>query len=156
MSIRHTLQLSAPVEQAFAWADLVADPARIGQWMKGVEETIFDQPVTANDAVGARFVQKIREGGRVNEYQGEITAYNPPHHLGVRLADKHTKLDIDYRFTPAGDGSRIDYRCDLVDPTRFVRVVYFLFRPLTSKLMKSHLKRLQELIDENASAESPG
>ena len=77
MATRHTLDINAPVEAAF---DAVEDPEKIKLWAEGVEEIIYPYGLDEQNRVGTRFTQRIREGGRVEEYEGVVTAYDRPRH----------------------------------------------------------------------------
>ncbi|NIN68580.1 MAG: SRPBCC family protein, partial [Anaerolineae bacterium] len=48
--------------------------------------------------IGTKFTQRIREGGRITEYEGEVTAYEKPYHLGVRIGSPQFSVDVDYRL----------------------------------------------------------
>ena len=56
--------------------------------MDGLEETSYPDGLDRTRPVGTRFVQRIREGGRVSEYQGIVTAYDPQRHLGIEIGNR--------------------------------------------------------------------
>jgi uncharacterized protein YndB with AHSA1/START domain len=104
--IRHSLDIDAPIEKVFA---LVDDPERIKLWMKGLEETVYPTPPNRENPVGTRFKQRIREGRRVAEYDGEVTAYDKPTHLAVRIGNEKFLFDVDYRLSDLGGRTQLDY-----------------------------------------------
>src|SRR6516162_3411737 len=97
-----SVEVKAPIEKTFA---LVDDPEKLKLWLVGLVETVYTSDYDPQNPVGARFKQKIKEGGRVAEYDGEVTAYDKPRHLAVRVGNKYFSADVDYRFTPVGSGT---------------------------------------------------
>ena len=57
------------------------EPQKIVQWMKGVVE---DRPTSPGPTrVGSTFLMRIREGRKVNDYQGRVTAFDKPKHMAI-------------------------------------------------------------------------
>lgn len=77
MTVTYSQEIVAPIDRVF---DLIDDDQKIKLWMDGLEETIYPEGLDREQAVGTTFKQRIREGGRVVEYDGEVTAYDRPHH----------------------------------------------------------------------------
>ena len=95
MVVRHRLEIEAPIGRVFA---LVDDPQKIKLWMHGLEETVYRTPRSKANPVGTRFTQRIRRGRQVAEYDGEVTAYDKPRHLAVRMGNEKFAFDVDYRL----------------------------------------------------------
>jgi carbon monoxide dehydrogenase subunit G len=144
----YTLDINAPIEKAF---DAVSDPNKLKIWMEGLEETIYASPLDSNaNPVGMKFKQHIREGGRVAEYDGEVTAYDKPHHLGVRVGNQQFTVLVDYRFASTGSGTRLNYSADLRFHTFIARVMGALFSWFTSRILDKQMKRLKMLAEQGA------
>ncbi len=145
MKITHTLTINAPIDRAF---DVVDDPEKFKQWAEGVEETIPGDPWDSDNPVGSRFTQRIREGGRVGEYEGEILAYDKPNLKTVRLGNPQFHTVTTYRFTALNaDRTRLAYETDMVMHTAVARVMGRLFAWFTRGIVKRQMARLKALAE---------
>ena len=142
----YSLEMNVPLEKAF---DAVSDPDKQKIWMEGLEETIYPSSLDSDgNPVGTKFKQRIREGGRVNEYDGEVTAYDKPHHLAVRVGNQQFTVDVDYRFTSTGKGTRLNYAADLRFHTFIARVMGVLFSWFTRRILDKQMKRLKAVAEQ--------
>lgn len=139
----YTIEVNAPIEKVF---DAVSDADKQKIWMEGLEETIYPSPLEGNP-VGKPFKQRIREGGRVNEYDGEVTAYDKPNHLGVRVSNKQFAVQVDYRFTPTGSGTRLDYSAEMMMHTWVARIMGLLFGWFTRGILDKQMKKLKQVAE---------
>lgn len=145
MRITRTVHINAPLEQAFAVVD---DDQKVMQWAEGVESITYLGDVDRSNPVGARFTQKIREGGRVAEYQGEVVAYDRPHHLAITLGSKQFTMRVDYRFTSTGPAdTRLDYAAEMIQAVPLARVMGVLFSWLTRRILDKQMARLKALAE---------
>jgi uncharacterized protein YndB with AHSA1/START domain len=138
------LQIDAPAEKVF---DFLRDPKKHPLWLRGVEETQFDPNVDPNNPLGARFKQRIRQGKQVNEYDGEVTAYAPPKHLAIRLFAPQFEVAVDYRLTPEGGGTQLDYTADVICRSWLFRLVGRLFGFLMRGVVRKQLEKLKQLAE---------
>ena len=89
---------------------------------------------------------------RVSEYDGEITAYEPPRRMEIKMTGgcfkAGTEVYADYRLVPEGVArTRVDYECRFVTDKVFVKLMGFLFRwcgKLQAKKLFANLRRLVE------------
>jgi hypothetical protein len=145
-----TIHIEAPVEKIFG---LVLDPGKVKLWLDGVEEPTFAAPFDPANPIGARFKQKIREGGRVAEYDGEVTGFAPPTHLGVRIFGVRIfnwvfAVQVDYHFTPDGTGTRFDYSFGLRRSSWFFRFAGSLLLVLEEReALREALGKLKALAE---------
>lgn len=144
MKCLYTLDVAAPLEKVFG---LVDDPEKLKLWLEGLEETTYFSDAGSRKEVGTKFKQKIREGGRLVEYDGEVTAYAKPKHLGVRIFNKHFSVQVDYRFTPVADGTRLDYSADITFFNWFARILGFLFGLFMRRILKKQMAKLKGLAE---------
>ena len=144
MAITYQMDINAPIEKVF---DLVDDDEKIKLWMEGLEETIYTSPQDSENPVGGTFKQKIREGGRVTEYDGVVTAYEKPNHLGVQIGNASFKMQVDYRFSKISTGTRLNYETDMVNPSWFARIMGTLFSWLTKRILNKHMANLKALAE---------
>ncbi len=74
------IDIEAPITKVF---DFINDENKHKLWVDGLEETIREPGYKSKHPVGSKFQQKIREGKKVEVYDGVVTAFNRPHHLGA-------------------------------------------------------------------------
>ena|SRR5438552_17432496 len=144
MKCTYTQDINAPIEKVF---DLIHDPEKHKLWLQGVEETRYVGPYDAANPVGAKFKQKIREGGRVKEYDGEVTAFARPKHVGIRLWSPQFSVTVDYCLTPLDRGTRLDYSCDVACGHWFFRLMAKLFSFFMRGMLRKQMLKLKELAE---------
>jgi uncharacterized protein YndB with AHSA1/START domain len=144
MPFTFTQAIAAPPEKVF---HLVDDPEQLKRWLEGVEETTYLAPRNDENPVGTRFKQKIREGGRIQEYDGEVIAYDRPRRLAVRIWNSAFTIQVDYRFAPEGSGTRLDYQAEFVNSSFFMRVMVVLVGWYTRRLLRRQMAKLKELAE---------
>jgi hypothetical protein len=118
--------------------------------MDGLEETIYSSPPDSANPVGTKFKQRIREGGRVAEYDGEVTAYDKPHHLAVRIGNEQFTVHVDYRFASTNSGTRLTYSAELLFHSWFARIMGVLFSWFTRGILNKQMIRLKEVAEQGA------
>ncbi len=138
------INIDASPEAVFA---LLADTDRRGEWQAGVETFDYASEFDPDDAVGAAFTQRIREGWRVTEYQGEITTYDPGAAWGSRTVGGSYQMVVEYRLTPVDGGTTVITVVEMDSSSWFVRLMGFLFGWLTRSLGRKHLRKLKELVE---------
>jgi uncharacterized protein YndB with AHSA1/START domain len=144
MICTYSLEINAPAERVF---DLIHDPEKHKLWLQGVEETRYVGEYDPANPVGTKFKQKIQEGGKVKEYDGEVTAFAKPKHLGIRLSSPQFCVDVNYRLTPVGGGTRLDYAADVRCPSWFFRLMARVFSFFVRGMLKKQLTKLKELAE---------
>jgi len=144
MNERHTMVIAAPIARVWAMID---DAENLKRWMEGLVETTYPDGFDRRRAVGTRFVQRIREGGRVADYAGEIVTYDPPRHLGFVVGNSVFRMQVDYRLAEAAGGTRLDYSALLVDAGGVVRFMSRLFGWLTRRILRKQMARLRALAE---------
>jgi len=144
MAVTYSIEMNAPIERVF---DYVEDTEKMKLWMDGLEETVYTSGRDPANPVGTKFKQRIREGGRVQEYDGEVLAYEKPKHLAVRIGNKYFHAVADYRFTPVAEGTRLDYACDVTCHSWFVKVMGFLFGWFMKRILRKHMTKLKDLAE---------
>ncbi|WP_230530431.1 SRPBCC family protein [Microvirga roseola] len=144
MILTHSIEIQAPRERVFAH---LSDPDKVKQWAQGTEERIYLTPEP--HGVGTRFKQRIREGRQVNEYDGEILAYEPSSHLRVRMTRGSTAMTLDCRLSGSSSGvTHLDQSLTAVFGGLFIRAVARLFSPFIRQLMRKQANALKELAEK--------
>jgi len=147
MNERYQVEIAAPI--ATVWS-LVDDDQNLKKWMDGLEETSYPDGVDRSRAVGTRFVQRIREGGRVQSYEGRVTAYDPPAHLGITIGNRAFEMQVDYRFTDLGGRTRLDYSALMARGGLFIRLMSTLFGWVTNRILRRQMARLKAVAEAAA------
>ena len=144
MAITYVQHIDAPVETVF---DFLDDDEKLKTWMDGLEETIYLADYDRENPVGARFTQRIREGGRITEYDGEVTSYSRPHRLAVKLWSQHFSVNVDYLLHPEDGGTRLDYKADMNYTSRIATVMGRLFGWLTRRILVRQMNELKNMAE---------
>jgi uncharacterized protein YndB with AHSA1/START domain len=144
MRLVYTLDINAPADKVF---ELIHDPEKHTLWLQGVEETRYVGPYDPDNPVGAKFKQKIRQGSRVKEYDGEVTAFARPKHLAIRLFSPQFSVVVDYRLTPREGGTRLDYAADVSCGHWFFRLMVKVFGFFCRGMLRKQMQKLKELAE---------
>ena len=97
--------------------------------------------------VGTRFIQRVRERGRVTEYQGVVTGYEHGHFLAIDLSQPLFKISVGYRLSPAPMGTRLDFSGDLVMHNPLMRLMAIAAWPITSAILKRQIADLKRVAE---------
>jgi uncharacterized protein YndB with AHSA1/START domain len=149
--LRHTLEIDAPIERVFA---LVDDPQKIKLWMRGLEETVYKTKRNRQHPVGTRFTQRIKQGRRISEYDGEVTAYERPTHLALRIGNDQFAFDVDYRLADLGGRTRLEYTATGADPKGLARPAGAFFALVTRRISAKQMRRLKAVAESKTKPES--
>src|SRR5271165_6438550 len=90
-----TVEIEAPIAKVF---DFINDEDKHKLWLEGLVETIREPGYDRKNPLGSKFTQKIREGNKVEVYDGVVTAFERPKHLGARVRNKSLTVQADYRL----------------------------------------------------------
>ena len=105
MNSEYTIEIAAAPETIWF---LITDREKTMQWnpdILSIEPRTPGPPV-----VGLVSDTKIKEGSRVVDYEGEITAFQPPAYLELRLTGGSlgaSPMVVGYRLTPTTDGTSV-------------------------------------------------
>ena len=138
--------IDAPRNKVFT---LITEPDNLKIWMTGVVETVFHAMPDNGSQVGRKFTQKIKEGGKISEYQGEVLAYDPGMHFAIRLGNKHYSMRVDYRLHELAPGkTKLNYLTTTESNSWFVKLMGKLFKGYTNKILKKHMANLKQLAEQ--------
>jgi hypothetical protein len=97
-----SVTIRATPAEVFAY---VADSANAPAWAEGIVEIRETAPQPG--VVGSRFEVDIKEGGRVNTYQGEALAHDPPRRKRDRLGREGFFMEMQLDVEDAPEGARL-------------------------------------------------
>ncbi|PGS48383.1 SRPBCC family protein [Bacillus sp. AFS041924] len=142
----YSLVISAPIEAVF---EVVDSDKHIKKWMDGFIENTYDENFNRENPVGHKFKQKLKEGGKIQEYEGEIISYVPPKELGVRLKHSTFTVEAIYRFHSEGTNlTRLDYECRLEMHSIVSKMMGFLFSWFTKRILVKQMSSLKKYAEE--------
>lgn len=147
MRITFENHINAPVPIVWSFLD---DDTKLPIWMTECVDISYPDGHDRANPVGTRFLQTLKEGGREKTYDGEVTEYAREKLLGVRLSDGSFNVDVRYRLAPTPAGTRLDYSSDVLLRSFFIRLLAYLFKPLTASIMKRHMANLKRVAEEEA------
>jgi uncharacterized protein YndB with AHSA1/START domain len=144
MAMEYEIEFNAPPEKVFAF---VTDPATHPRWLKGVESTTF-APGSDPTQPGALFVQKIREGGELHDYQGTLTGWEKDRRYALHLVGPAFTFDVDYRFEPLeGNRTQMTFSAQFPEAGGFKKFLIACFNPLFKVMIGKQMKKLRELVE---------
>jgi uncharacterized protein YndB with AHSA1/START domain len=97
-----SIVIERPPEQVW---DVVADLETHTSWRPALRE--FRQVSDGPLGVGSRIREVLSWRGREIVIDDEITAYEPPHRLGIRGSWKAADFDVDFRLDPVAEGTNV-------------------------------------------------
>lgn len=144
MRQEHSVEIAAPPAEVFAYA--TADE-NAPKWAEGIEsiETLHEAP----GRVGSRFRMRIREGGRVNVYEGTVEAWEQDRFTRDRVERGGMAMTMEMRYEPTASGTRVTQTVDVP-----LKGAMALMTPVVW-LMNRHFQRkqmakLKELLEQSA------
>ena len=147
-------KVDAAAETVFACVD---EPEHIVQWVGGaVGHTYVTERNPANP-VGQKFLQKLRMGSSVNEFNGEIIAWEKPTHFGLHIPTAAYSSEAHFRITPEGPTrSTVDYSIDVTLHTLTARVLGTLLRIPLGFFVRNQVGKLKAYAEQLQSRRTEG
>ncbi len=139
-----SIDIEAPIQKVF---DFIHDPEKHKLWLGELEETIYEPDYDPDDPLGAKFKQKIREGTDIQVYDGEVTAFHKPSHLGVRLSSKAFSVQVEYRLKGSKKATHLTFTSEFTFKSIAYRAMITLSRPLMMAILQRQLRKLKELTE---------
>ena len=147
MAFRMERVIHAPVETVFG---LLENPEQRKSWTEGLEETTYTHVPQDGSRVGTTFVERVREGGRITEYSGRLTAFEPNRLIAVEIGNRHFTMAIRYDLSENNGSCRILYSGEMQPHTLLGRMVGFLFGWLTRKIARKQLGNLTRVAESRS------
>jgi len=153
MLVRCKMAMIASAETVFACVDR---PEQIVQWVEGAVDHVYISERNPANPVGQRFLQKLRMGKSLKEFQGEIIAWEAPTHFGLYIPAPAYSSEAHFRISPDGPTkSTVNYSIEITLHKAIVRLLSPLLRiPLTLFVKKQigRLKRHAEKVQADQKA----
>ncbi len=145
--ITYTIEIQAPIETVF---HCINDNEKQKIWMEGLQETKYPEGLDLDNPIGTKFIQKIKEGGRVIEYKGEVIAYDEPTLCAVQIGNNSFSVKAFYELSKTEEGTRLDYRAEMGTANLLTKVMGFLFSGMTKRILHKQMMNLKRLSEQEA------
>ena len=107
-SVRNRITIGRPIEEVFA---VLTNVENTGKWFPGKVEEHWTSPPP--HGVGSTRHAVATMFGRRSENDAVATEYEPPHRAVMQGTSPNAPFVVTLRFTPDGDGTRVDVTSDL-------------------------------------------
>ena len=142
-----TIEIEAPIGKVF---DFINDETKHKLWVEGLEETIREPGYNRKNPLGSKFKQKIREGKKIEVYDGEVTAHERPKHLGARVYNKSFSVQVDYRLQKVKNTTRLEF----VSEVTFHSLAFKMLAGLSGSIMRAVLEKQMKMVKQLIEAEN--
>ncbi|HEX9339587.1 MAG TPA: SRPBCC family protein [Thermoplasmata archaeon] len=103
-----TNMIDATPDRVFA---VLTDLGRAQQWMPSIQKI---DPLTSGPfVIGTSWRETRAAGKRTLESMVRVTALEPPTRLGLEVDSKPMKGHLEFRLTPRGGGTEIQYEAEM-------------------------------------------
>jgi uncharacterized protein YndB with AHSA1/START domain len=147
MKIVCSIEIDAPMSKVF---DVLNDADKHKLWLEGLEETIREPGYDPKHPVGSTFTQKIRDGKKLDVYDGQVVAYEKPKHLGVQVSNGGMTANVDYRLKSLKKKTQLEFSSDLQFKNLAFKLLVNLSQPILRGIIEKQLKSLKELVEAEA------
>lgn len=144
MEFTYSQTIKVPIEKLF---DLVDHEDNVRKWIPEIIDIHYPDGFDRANPVGTRFVQKIREGKSIGSYECEVINYEKPKLLVIIMRGRSFKMRVEYRFATQNDITLMKYRAEMESGSRMTRILGWLFRGMTMKILKRQMAALKGLAE---------
>jgi uncharacterized protein YndB with AHSA1/START domain len=143
--MRLEASIDIPVPPGVVWR-CIDEPDLIVRWVEGALEHRYVTPRDPAHPVGQRFVQRLKQGPKVTEFEGTLIACEPPRHFAFTIPSPAYSSEAHFFLSPRGAGeTHVDYRIDVTLHTLKARIAAFFLRVPLSFFVPKQMRRLREL-----------
>jgi uncharacterized protein YndB with AHSA1/START domain len=144
MAITLQARIEAPAPFVFEY---LRDMDKVRLWIAEVEESKYTLR-QEGQAVGTRFVQKIRQGFSLNTYQGEVEDYQHERLIRLKLQSESAVMLIEYRLEPEGTGCRMTYVTDMSSRNLRGAFLGMVFQGFSEGVLRRQLMTLKRIAEQ--------
>ncbi|MEO4054831.1 SRPBCC family protein [Solibacillus sp. CAU 1738] len=146
MLITSQTEIKAPIEVVFSYLE---DNEKQKEWMTGIEETEYLTKFDISNPVGVKFKQRLREGNRIQEYEGQVTEFNKNNSISIQMNHPSFLINVSYNLQENGPNSSILYITEEVAAkTVSGKVLIILFRVFMKKGLEKQMKALKQCAEK--------
>jgi uncharacterized protein YndB with AHSA1/START domain len=139
-----TIEIEAPNTKVF---DFINDETNHKLWLDGLVETVREPGYDRKKPVGSKFTQKIREGKKIEVFDGEVTAYERPKHLGARVHNKSLSVQADYHLKSVKTTTHVEFTTEVTFNNLALKLIAGMSRAIMRGILEKQMKTVKELIE---------
>ncbi|MFJ5770110.1 SRPBCC family protein [Psychrobacillus sp. NPDC093180] len=150
MLITSQTEIQASKEVVFSYLE---DNEKQKEWMTGLEGTEYLTEFDSNNPVGIKFKQRLREGNRIQEYEGQVTEFNKNNRLIIQMNHPSFLINLSYKLQEISPSSSILYITEeLTAKTVSGKIISIIFRAFMKKGLEKQMKELKQCAEKNNNA----
>ena len=143
--MRITAAIDVDASPAVVWS-CIAEPDKIVRWVEGALDHRYVGARTGRPKVGDKFVQRLKQGRKVVEFEGTLTACEEPSHFAFTIPSPAYSSEAHFRLTPQGSGgTHVDYSIDVTLHTLAAKIAGAALRVPLAFFVRKQLRRLRAL-----------
>ena len=121
MLLNYSTAVDASPSTVFA---CVYVPQHIVGWVGGAVEHVYLSEEGTEAPIGRRFRQRLRQGRTIRTFEGEIIAWEPAVHLGLRIPTRAYMTEAHFCIAAiGGERSKVDYTIDIALQSRLAKLL---------------------------------
>jgi uncharacterized protein YndB with AHSA1/START domain len=147
-------KVNASAETVFACVD---EPEHIVKWVGGAVDHAYLTERDSTNPVGQRFLQKLKMGSSVRDFEGRIIAWEKPTHFGLHIPTRAYSSEAHFRITPEGPAnSTVDYSIDVTLHTLTARAIGTLLRIPLGFFVRNQVGKLKSYAESLETRKAQG
>ena len=143
MKTSGSITIDRPIDDVFSYTN-----GHVAEWSLTVIE---DQPTNDIEGLGATFHCVTEDHGCKMDFEGEVTAWEPPHRSAIEMVGKQFDIHAEYLFEQTDSGTRVTQN-SVVHPKGFMKIVLFFIGWLMAKqgcdAVQKELASLKEKLEQ--------
>ena len=159
MRLTRKININAPIEKVFS---IIEENKEVNFWREDLirpadndSETIQPKQGKSRQQRPAQTHTKTKDSteesmGRMKNrtaFKGEITAYNKPYSIGVRIQKKGAQLLSNIELSEVSAGTEVRFTSQIVLSSRHSALIIWFSKFATKMMMRKHLKQLKEVAE---------
>lgn len=154
MLLNCSAMIDAPASTVFACVDT---PDHIVGWVGGAIEHAYLSERGPATAVGQRFRQRLRQGRSIRTFEGEIIAWEPASHFGLRIPTAAYTSEAHFRLAAHGvNRSTVDYSIDIALHSTLAKVLGPLLKLPLRRFVRHQIRSLKRYAEALQRAQRVG
>lgn len=140
------MEIQAPIEVVFSYLE---DNDKQKEWMTGLEGTEYLTEFDSSNPVGVKFKQRLREGNRIQEYEGQVTEYNKNNRISIQMNHPAFLINVSYNLQEISTNSSMLYVTEEVTAKNVSgKILSILFRVFMKRGLEKQMKLLKQCAEK--------
>jgi len=146
MKITSSTRIKTYIEEVFKF---LLNEDKLKQWVDGLESVEYLFNMDEYNPVGAKFKLKISSEDKVNEYNGEIVAYDKPRLLAVKVFIDNIETGIIFNLESVLFGTKLNSEVYLMHEGIYKKNGGFLFKWNVKKVIRGKLDKMKIAVENS-------